>query len=318
MAPDDEDWTASRRRLTHRGTRMQQPGSQQAEHSIAFAQVLDRALGTPEVSDATDRADAALGREQLRTEALAARATISAVAAPEYRRYLEVRAVAVKRRRAVRAPRPGESAQEASGGSDGARRKSGLLPALAVLVPSLAAVASVVFLLIGYGMRVLLARPYIGDGLVMAGLIAGSVAVGAALADLAWLLVAAARNRRSPDDGSAGAKDPEVRRAREAWQEVLLERGVLPFLRGRIEEARAGGEGDPGATPVPTPRGGRGFASPDYAGPEFGSPDFSSPDFSSPDFAGPGSGGADGGGPDFTGPDFSSPDFTGPGLPRSE
>ncbi|MFF2847305.1 hypothetical protein ACFVT5_13310 [Streptomyces sp. NPDC058001] len=314
---------------------MQQPGSQQAEHAIAFAQVLDRALGTPEVSDATGRTDAPLNREELRTKALAASTTISAVATPEYRRYLEVRAVAVKRRRAARAARRGESAEGAGSsgssgsngsGEGGARQRSGLLPALAVLVPSLAAVASVVFLLIGYGMRVLLARPYIGDGLVMAGLIAGSVAVGAALADLAWLLVAAARNRHASDGAAAGETDPDVRHAREAWQEVLLERGVLPFLRARLDEAqtaagapaRGGAQGDAGATPAAAPRGGRGFASPDYAGPEFGSPDFSSPDFSSPDFAGPGSGGPDAGGPDFTGPDFSSPDFTGPGLPRSE
>ncbi|MEV6025258.1 hypothetical protein [Streptomyces sp. NPDC052036] len=108
---------------------------------------------------------------------------------------------------------------------------------LAVLVPSLGAVATGVFLLCGFGLRALAVRPHIGDGLVMAGVIAAAVTAGAALGDLAWILVTGARSRSGCRPGHPADRDPEVCRARESWENAVLERGLVPFLRQRAESA---------------------------------------------------------------------------------
>ncbi|MGW2693481.1 hypothetical protein [Streptomyces sp. NPDC001296] len=117
--------------------------------------------------------------------------------------------------------------------------KKVILPVLAVLVPSLGAVATGVFLLCGFGLRALAVRPHIGDGLVMAGVIAAAVTAGAALGDLAWILVTGARSRSGCRPGHPADRDPEVCRARESWENAVLERGLVPFLRQRAESAGA-------------------------------------------------------------------------------
>ncbi|MDT0470156.1 hypothetical protein [Streptomyces gibsoniae] len=117
--------------------------------------------------------------------------------------------------------------------------KKVILPVLAVLVPSLGAVATGVFLLCGFGLRALAVRPHIGDGLVMAGVIAAAVTAGAALGDLAWILVTGARSRSGRRPGHPADRDPEVCRARESWENAVLERGLVPFLRQRAESAGA-------------------------------------------------------------------------------
>ncbi|MGW1259121.1 hypothetical protein ACWD5Q_29045 [Streptomyces sp. NPDC002513] len=116
-------------------------------------------------------------------------------------------------------------------------RTKEVLPVLAVLVPSLGAVATGVFLLCGFGLRAFAVRPHIGDGLVMAGVIAAAVTAGAALGDLAWILVTGARNRSGRRRGHPADRDPDVCRARETWENALLERGLVPFLRQRAESA---------------------------------------------------------------------------------
>jgi hypothetical protein len=114
----------------------------------------------------------------------------------------------------------------------------------------------------------------------------------AILVAIVGLLLTALRNRPSLDTGPYGESGGEVARARDAWHDALLERGILPFL----QEALA----TPGAAPLrrtapsaPTSRMPHlgydrpGFSSPDD-GPKPGHrPSFSSPDFSSPDFGGP-------------------------------
>jgi hypothetical protein len=106
----------------------------------------------------------------------------------------------------------------------------------AVLVPSLGAAATGVFLLCGFGLRAFAVRPHFDDGLVMAGVIAAAVTAGAALGDLAWLLAARARGRRCAEDDDRADRDPGVRRAREAWERAVLERGLVPFLLERLVE----------------------------------------------------------------------------------
>ncbi|MHC3473075.1 hypothetical protein ACYF6T_30900 [Streptomyces sp. 7R007] len=62
-----------------------------------------------------------------------------------------------------------------------------------VLFPGLLAVVGLLFLLPGFGLRDLVGRPYLGDGLITAGLLLGAPAVGAAVGDLIWLRVTRAR-----------------------------------------------------------------------------------------------------------------------------
>jgi hypothetical protein len=192
----------------------------------SFERMVDRALDLPRFAAATRASDVCPSRELLRAQALDARERLAAVAADEYDRYLALRAAAVARCR-----RP----------SRGNRRSEGLLP-VAVLVPSLGAVATGVFLLCGFGLRAFAVRPHIGDGLVMAGVIAAAVTAGAALGDLAWLLATRSRSRSGRGGDDPADRDSEVRRAREEWERVVLERGLVPFLLERIASGRPDGE----------------------------------------------------------------------------
>ncbi|MFG2957839.1 hypothetical protein ACGF5O_29510 [Streptomyces sp. NPDC048291] len=196
-----------------------------------FEQVLDRALGLAPVAEAIDRCAGPLGREELRDRAVRARGAILAFADIEYRAYREALAAAGEGGRAtVGAPEPA---------ADGvaAKPKPSVPSVLMCRVP---AVIGLVFLLSGFAVRSYGGRPYVGGGLVTVGLLAAAVAVGAAVGDLLWLSVTAARGH------SGGARDvlPDVGRARRAWELALLERGMVPFLLGRLEEARMGERGD--------------------------------------------------------------------------
>ncbi|MFF9479604.1 hypothetical protein [Streptomyces sp. NPDC014733] len=242
-----------------------------------FPHLLDRALATREMADALRRANGDPDAGQLRADALRSVAVIAAAAEQEYRAYRRLA-------EAHPAPRPARPAVRPSSGATG-----GVLPALGVLVPGLAAVAAAIFLLLGFLLRGVGLRGQFADELIVAGEIAAGVATVATLCGLLWMVVVAARNR--PSAGSRSAADAEVASALAAYQDALLERGLLPFLRARLGEAM----GEPGPGPdAPTapgegrPRTGPGFSAPDFASPDFASPDFASPDFGSPDFTGPG------------------------------
>jgi ATP phosphoribosyltransferase regulatory subunit HisZ len=106
----------------------------------------------------------------------------------------------------------------------------------AVLVTCTAAVAAVTFLITAFLLLALGGRPYISEGLAVAGLIAAVLAAAGAAGDLGHTLVRVLRHRSAgraeePDDAA-----PNPARAREEWELALLERGVLPFLLGRLEE----------------------------------------------------------------------------------
>jgi hypothetical protein len=85
-----------------------------------------------------------------------------------------------------------------------------------------------VYVLSGFDLHALDVRPHLNDGLIMVVVILAAVTAGAALGDLLWSL--ATRGRPTPQD-----RDLELRNAHEEWQLTLLERGVMPFLLGRLE-----------------------------------------------------------------------------------
>ncbi|MET9547454.1 hypothetical protein ABZY36_19375 [Streptomyces sp. NPDC006627] len=277
-----------------------------------YERILDEALRTapdrPELAAVGQR----LNTEQLRTMALNATALITAAATAEYAHYVKVR-------EELREPRPsstsiregsGHSAAESGSGGIGlattmgevaepaAAAGAGAIAVVAVLAPVLAGTAAAIFLLVGYILKMLNPEPAFADTLLTAGWLFGALTAGGILVAAVGLLLTALRNgATSLQAGLHGEQYEEVSRAREAWSQALLERGVVPFLRealtdpGAAPAARAPSHGAGGAA-----AGGRmpqlgynrpGFSSPD-GGRETGSrPSFSSPDFSSPDFGGP-------------------------------
>jgi hypothetical protein len=136
------------------------------------------------------------------------------------------------------------------GGATGVR---GLLPALAVLAPVLAAAATAVFLLLGHLLGLGPSGRELGDALLTAGQTATVITAVTTAGGVLWLLVTAARHRATapgpnhPTAPSGGA--PGAAEAREAWRRALLERGILPFLRARLRQAQPDRTAAPGRHP---------------------------------------------------------------------
>jgi hypothetical protein len=266
-----------------------------------YERVLDEALRSaphrPELAAVGQR----LNPEQLRTMALNATALITAAAAAEYHRYLKVR-------EELRRPAPfTPPVHENTAGSvdpemDGlglaatvgeAAASAGAGAVATVLAPFLAGAAAAIFLLVGYILKVVDPDQAFARTLLTTGWVFGAVTAAAILVAAVGLLLTALRN--SPSESEEVARSEltvEVVRAREAWHEALLERGILPFLREALADpgAAAMGRKAPETTPSRIPHLGYdrpGFSSPD-GGPAAGPrPSFTSPDFTSPDFGGP-------------------------------
>ncbi|WP_055493990.1 hypothetical protein [Streptomyces sp. TP-A0356] len=266
-----------------------------------YERILDEALRSaphrPDLAAVGQR----LNPEQLRTMALNATALITAAAATEYFHYVKVR-------EKLRRPAPSTpSVHESTAGVTEpdadvlglaatvgeATASAGAGAVAAVLAPFLAGAAAAIFLLVGYILKMVNPDQAFARTLLITGWVFGAVTAAAILIAAIGLLVTALRN--SASDHAAGARaelTAEVARAREAWHEALLERGILPFLREALS--------DPGAaalsrkTPEPTPSRipHLGYDRPGFSSPESGPaagprPSFSSPDFTSPDFGGP-------------------------------
>lgn len=205
-----------------------------AQDRVVFAHALQQALDSPEIRAALSDASATVRPEWLRAQALRDREVIAAVVAAEYRVYLRANA-------AAESDADGGAADAGAPWRDGERTTSvrdELLSALAVLVPALSAVAAAAFLLIGHSLELVGLHPMLADELqtwgwgfaLLAGATAGVV--------LARLLMAAARNApMARAEPTADAYD-RARREQAVWRRALLERGVLPYLRRRIEEER--------------------------------------------------------------------------------
>ncbi|WP_063734487.1 hypothetical protein [Streptomyces sp. RTd22] len=224
------------------------PPALRPEDEPDVERVLRKALNTPEIRAALRRhgsaGSAATGR--LRARVLAERTGIAAAAAPEYAAYL--------RQRTAKAPdvRTGPAASATAG-------VRGLLPALAVLAPVLAAAATAVFLLLGSVLGLGGPGRELGDALLTAGQTAAVVTAVTTACGVAWLLSTAAAHRTpAPTSGTPGAAE-----AREAWRRALLERGVLPYLRAELRRT------EPNRTAAPGRRPRLGYSSPDFAGPAY-------------------------------------------------
>lgn len=184
---------------------------------------------------------------------------IIAAAGTEYAAYLKLRAGADKR--AARRTRP-----------TGVRGR-GLIAALAVLAPAISGAAAVIFLLLGSLLEVADVQPELARSLVLTGWAGAAIAAVSLIAAMTGLLASALRNRAASkrSHGRAG----ELESARKAWKAALLERGMLPFLEGVLEERRTSGPDKP-ALPEPAPEPGpeRRYSSPDFTGPDYSGPDF--------------------------------------------
>lgn len=273
-----------------------------SEDRQEYERILDEALRSAPYHPELAAVGRRLNPEQLRTMALNATALITAAATTEYAHYVKVReelrhpapstpAVSEK----IGSAEPGAAAVglATTMGEVTETAGAGAIAVIAVLAPVLAGTAAVIFLLVGYLLKVLDPEQTFAQTLLTTGWVFGAVTAAAILVAAVGLLLTALRNGSSSlQAGARGELDEEVDRAREAWREALLERGIMPFLRHALA--------DPDAAaldrPSPAPTTGRmphlgynrpGFSSPD-GGPAAGPrPSFSSPDFSSPDFGGP-------------------------------
>ncbi|MFG2928267.1 hypothetical protein [Streptomyces achromogenes] len=203
-----------------------------------FERVLDQAISLGQVVEAMERCGSLADRAELRTRALGAIHAIAAFADLEYREYLAaVTARSGRRngRRTLRSPAPPSR--------DPGMPPYGALPPSRAAGPASSPCAlcvsvsvGLVLLLSGYGMWSCGVLPRAGNGVLTAGLLLGAPAVAAAIGHLARRSGPVAGDRSGGSGAAAGSADT-VARARQAWELALLERGVVPFLLGRLEEA---------------------------------------------------------------------------------
>ncbi|MGW3203726.1 hypothetical protein [Streptomyces sp. NPDC001135] len=275
------------------------PQHLQSEDRQEFERLLHEALRSapqrPELAAVGQR----LNPEQLRTMALNASALITAAAAAEYQHYVKVRQ---EMRHPAMAPSAvGDSAAVDPGsattglattlGEAAESTGAGAIAVIAVLAPVLSGTAAAIFLLVGYILKTLSPGQAFAQTMLTAGWVFGALTAAAVLVAAVGLLLTALRNSSSPQAQALDAAHRELDRAREAWRNALLERGILPFLREALAEPGAAGlhRTTPPAPSGRMPRLGYdrpGFSSPDD-GTESGRPSFTSPDYTSPDFGGP-------------------------------
>ncbi|MGW1001267.1 hypothetical protein [Streptomyces sp. NPDC002520] len=271
-----------------------------SEDRQEFERILDEALRSAPHRQELAAVGQRLNPEQLRTMALNATALITAAAAAEYQHYVKVR-------EELRHPAP--STPASTGDSGSAEPESGALgiattlgeaaeatgagavAVIAVLAPVLAGTSAAIFLLVGYILKMLAPEQAFARTMLTAGWVFGALTAAAVLVAAGGLLLTALRNSASADASAHDEASREVDRAREAWRDALLERGVLPFFKEALAQ--------PGTTAphraAPPSRTGRmprlGYGRPGFSSPEDGPasdrPSFTSPDYTSPDFGGP-------------------------------
>ncbi len=256
-----------------------------AEDRPEFERTLDEALRTARERPELAAGGGRLNSDQLRAAALNAREIINGHALAEYDHYVKVRGE-------LRAPSLPTTLLAPGVGEHAETTGAGAIAVVAVLTPVLAGIAAVVLLLVGFSLRMLTPPPAIADALLTAGWVFAALAAAGLLGAAVGLLFTALRNGSTAfRAGHRDASAEEVDRARDAWTEALMERGIVPFLREALAEAP-----EPDAsTPGPPRQSGRipglGYSRPDFSSPgENGHktrPSYSSPDFSSPDFGGP-------------------------------
>ncbi|WP_052706534.1 hypothetical protein [Streptomyces rubellomurinus] len=190
-----------------------------------FETELGRALAGARVRTALlEAGDDGHGVERLRRSARENAEFVLAAAAPEYERYVELRADAdAVARLPVDVPAAG--------------RVSGWWGVVGVIAPIVAGAAAAVFLLLGYGFGLAEDLEVLGRALVTAGWIAAGVAAVSLLVGGLGLLGAASRARSAETAEEAGAAG-ELTRARDAWRAALAERGLVPYLVSQVNAGR--------------------------------------------------------------------------------
>ncbi|MDT0267151.1 hypothetical protein RM844_12715 [Streptomyces sp. DSM 44915] len=274
---------------------MNSPAELPAGDRDEVERLLDEALRAARLSTGAEPARLA----RLRAVLLGALPEILATAEPEYRRLCALR----ERLRAAQAePGPPPAAAGAPG-----RAGSGALLVAFALVPVLSGVSALIFLLLGYALRLADPEPAVAGSMRSVGWAFALLAAGGALVAAGALVVAAARNgatsirAAAPAPGAALAD--EVAEARARWRRALLDRGLQPLLRRELADA-----------PPPAGRTPRlHYTSPHFSSPGFSrhtddrgtagrpldhhrelpEPGLAAPDFTGPDVTGPAGDGAD-------------------------
>ncbi|MEU1939165.1 hypothetical protein ACH49O_17495 [Streptomyces coeruleorubidus] len=272
-----------------------------SEDRQEYERILDEALRSaphrPELAAVGQR----LNPEQLRTMALNATALITAAASTEYQHYVKVREEtrqpAPPHQPAVRAsgssePDTGAAGLAATMGEVAETAGAGAVAVVAVLAPVLAGTAAAIFLLVGYILQMLNPEQAFARTMLTTGWVFGAVTAVAILVAAAGLLITALRNKPTAEGGPHDELHGEVDRAREAWREALLERGILPFLREALVDPSSAAALHHTSPSTPISRIPHlGYDRPGFTSPEDGDrgsrPSFSSPDYTSPDFGGP-------------------------------
>ncbi|MFB4194076.1 hypothetical protein [Streptomyces carpaticus] len=256
------------------------------EDRAEFERVLDEALRSARLGNGAG-GPAAVRR--VRHAALEARPRLTAAATDEYHRY-------VRLREQLRAGAGQLDERERSGG--------GNLAVVSVLIPVLAGIAAVVFLLVGYLMGLSDNEAGVARSMRDIGWLFALFAAFGLLLAVAGLVITAARNgsasavRAGEREAGRGRLAGDVAEAREDWRRALMERGIAPFLReavalhGTDDEAEGAGEERGTAAGRVAPR--RRFSSPEFSSPtggvprttpRVGHPEYSRPEFSSPEFS---------------------------------
>ncbi|WP_051940130.1 hypothetical protein [Phaeacidiphilus oryzae] len=318
----------------------QQQQNLQNEDKPEFEKVLDEALHASDFTEALRRSAPGLTAEQLRTRALGAAAEIAEPAQNEYAWYVGLRdqTRADARARSTPAPDPAEPAPLPGEPLEGA----GLAPVMAVLLPILAGIAAVVFLILGYLLHAADSGLAIGRGLITAGWVALAVAAVGMVLGIVGILLTAMRDGASPPDGESPQLYADLAQAKDAWRETLRRRAILPYLYDQLEEHEAA-VAAAGAPDLSRPAGSTALATGPRTegvsltrerkrgdGEERERPRIG---YSSPGFESPGAEGISGehgetlpspedeprySSPRFASPGFDSPDFTGPDEPPGE
>ncbi|MEU5046310.1 hypothetical protein [Streptomyces griseorubiginosus] len=263
------------------------------EYERALDEALRSAPHRPELAAVGQR----LNPEQLRTMALNATAIITAAAATEYKHYVRVRE---EQRRRVSSsqptePLPGPSSQApdiglAAMGEVAEAAGTGRTAVAAVITPVLSGALAAIFLIVGYVLQMLSPPPAFAHAMITIGWVFGALTAAAILVAAGGLLLTALRNSPSPEAGHTELND-EVARAKDAWREALLERGIVPFIREALANPGTATTLHHTAPPAPTSRMPRlGYDRPDFSSPDDGAsgarPSFTSPDLRRPEHQG--------------------------------
>ncbi|MFF3858008.1 hypothetical protein [Streptomyces sp. NPDC002209] len=169
---------------------------------------------------------------------------------------------------------------------------AGLLSVFAVLAPVFSATAAALFFLIGLVLKMFGAESGSGRTMFAAGWLFVAVTVGAIAVCAVGLVVTALRSspdRPTPEAARGHEPSEEVARAREAWRNALLERGIMPFLRDALADPGFPLSDAPSRAPAPDRIPNLGYTAPDFTSPRSRSNPApgTRPGYTSPDLAGP-------------------------------